>query len=101
MTGVQTCALPISDTAHRWGLVNRVVDDELLDDAVHDLLARATRGSAWSKGLGKRAFYEQINMEESAAYEFATAVMADAVTGDAAQEGIAAFLDKREPRFPR
>ena len=90
-----------ADTAHRWGLVNQVVDDEHLDDAVHDLLARATRGSAWSKGLGKRTFYEQVNMEESAAYEFATAVMADAVTGDAAQEGIAAFLDKREPRFPR
>ncbi|MEY4365863.1 MAG: hypothetical protein RLZZ305_1207 [Actinomycetota bacterium] len=90
-----------ADTAHQWGLVNRVVDDERLDDAVHDLLARATRGSAWSKGLGKRTFYEQVNMEESAAYEFASAVMAEAVTGDAAQEGIAAFLDKREPRFPR
>lgn len=90
-----------ADTAHRWGLVNRVVEDEHLDDAVHELLARATRGSAWSKGLGKKAFYEQVNMAEADAYVFASAVMAEAVTGDAAQEGIAAFLDKREPRFPR
>ncbi|MGA1362284.1 MAG: enoyl-CoA hydratase-related protein [Ilumatobacteraceae bacterium] len=90
-----------ADTAHRWGLVNRVVEDEHLDDAVHELLARATRGSAWSKGRGKKAFYEQVNMAEADAYVFASAVMAEAVTGDAAQEGIAAFLDKREPRFPR
>ena len=72
---------------------------DLLDGAVADLLGRATRGSSWSKALGKRTFYEQINMEESEAYAFASAVMADAVTGDAAQEGISAFLEKRQPDF--
>lgn len=49
-------------TAQHWGLVNAVVDDDELDAAVADLLARATRGSALSKGLGKRAFYAQIEM---------------------------------------
>jgi enoyl-CoA hydratase/carnithine racemase len=86
-------------TALQWGFVNAVVDDGELDDAVADLLGRATRGSAWSKALGKRTFYEQINMGEADAYSFASAVMADAVTGDAAQEGISAFLEKREPDF--
>ena len=38
-------------------------------------------------------------MGEADAYTFASAVMADAVTGDAAQEGISAFLEKREPDF--
>jgi enoyl-CoA hydratase/carnithine racemase len=88
-----------AETALQWGFVNTVVDDSDLDTAVADLLRRATRGSAWSKALGKRTFYEQINMAESDAYSFASAVMADAVTSDAAQEGISAFLEKREPDF--
>ena len=90
-----------AEKALQWGLVNEVVDDADLDSAVAALLARVTRGSGWSKALGKRTFWEQVNMAEADAYEFASAVMADAVTGDAAQEGIAAFLEKREPRFPR
>ena len=91
---------PVSaETALQWGFVNSVVDDADLDGAVADLLGRATRGSSWSKALGKRTFYEQISMEESEAYAFASAVMADAVTGDAAQEGISAFLEKRQPDF--
>ena len=88
-----------AETALQWGFVNSVVEDADLDAAVTDLLRRATRGSAWSKALGKRTFYEQINMAEADAYTFASAVMADAVTGDAAQEGISAFLEKREPEF--
>lgn len=88
-----------AETALQWGFVNSVVDDADLDAGVADLLRRATRGSAWSKALGKRTFYEQINMAETDAYTFASAVMADAVTGDAAQEGISAFLEKREPDF--
>ena len=88
-----------AETALQWGFVNSVVEDADLDAAVTDLLRRATRGSAWSKALGKRTFYEQINMAEADAYTFASAVMADAVTGDAAQEGISAFLEKREPDF--
>lgn len=88
-----------AETALSWGFVNAVVDDKELDDAVHGLLARATRGSRMSKGLGKRTYYEQIQMPESEAYVFASAVMAEAVTGPAAQEGIAAFLEKREPDF--
>src|SRR6187431_3334172 len=46
-------------TAAEWGLINRAVPDDKLDAAVDDLLRRATRGSAASKALGKRAFYAQ------------------------------------------
>lgn len=90
-----------AETALRWGLVNEVVDDDRLDEAVADLLGRATRGSAFSKALGKKAFYEQVNMSEADAYAFASTVMAEAAVGDAAQEGITAFLEKRHPNFPR
>jgi len=88
-----------AETALQWGLINAAVDDDALDVAVHDLLARATRGSRLSKGLGKRAFYEQVAMPENEAYAFATAVMADAAVSAEAQEGIRAFLEKRPPDF--
>ena len=86
-------------TAAEWGLINRAVPDDELDAAVDDLLGRATRGSAASKALGKRAFYTQIDMDQARAYEYASNVMAAAVTTAPAQEGIAAFLAKRPPVF--
>lgn len=86
-------------TAYEWGFVNAVVPDADLDAATYDLLARATRGSRESKAIGKRTYYSQVGMEESQAYEFASAVMADAVISDPAQEGIRAFLEKRHPDF--
>src|SRR4051812_29079064 len=56
-------------TAADWGLVNRVVPAAELDDAAHDLITRATRGSAESKGLGKHGFYAQIDLPQDQAYD--------------------------------
>jgi len=86
-------------TALQWGFVNAVVPAGDLDNAATDLLARATRGSAHSKGLGKQAFYRQIDMAQSDAYSYAVGMMAAAATTPDAQEGIAAFLAKRHPHF--
>ena len=89
-----------ADTALDWGLVNRVVPDEQLDEAVADLLARATRGSRASKALGKQTLYAQLDRPEADAYMIALEVMAAASQTPAAREGIAAFLDKRKPDWP-
>jgi enoyl-CoA hydratase/carnithine racemase len=86
-------------TAEAWGLVNLVVPMNELDDATARLLRRATRGSATSKGIGKRAFYEQMSMSQSDAYVYATDVMAAASLLPDAQESIAAFIEKRQPNF--
>ena len=86
-------------TAAQWGLVNSVVPDHQLDDAVLDLLTRATRGSMYSKALGKQAFYAQIDLPQDEAYQYAMEVMARAATSADAQEGINAFLGKRHPTF--
>ena len=83
-----------------WGLVNLVVPDAELDAAVDDLLRRATRGSRSSKAIGKTTLYEQLSLGQRDAYELATQVMADSSQTAAAREGMAAFLEKRAPRWP-
>lgn len=86
-------------TAAEWGLINRAVPDADLDAAVADLMRRATRGSATSKALGKQTFYRQVDLAQDLAYEYTVGVMAEAAVTPDAQEGIAAFLEKRPPRF--
>jgi enoyl-CoA hydratase/carnithine racemase len=86
-------------TAWEWGFINEVVADGELQNATQSLLERACRGSRESKGIGKKAYYRQVSMNESDAYAFASAVMAEAVVSDVAQEGINAFLEKRPPDF--
>ena len=49
--------------------------------------------------LGKRAFYDQLNLDEPAAYERATCVMTENAVKHDAQEGISAFLQKRTAQW--
>ena len=88
-----------AQTALEWGFINEVVADGELQNATQSLLERACRGSRESKGIGKKAFYQQIDMTANEAYAFASAVMAESVVSDVAQEGINAFLEKRPPDF--
>ncbi len=87
-------------TAAEWGLINRAVPDADLDEAVADLLARATRGSRASKALGKRTLYAQLDRPETDAYTLAVEVMAAASQLAGAREGMDAFLTKRSPIWP-
>jgi len=87
-------------TALDWGLVNQVVPERQLHSATMDLLERATRGSRQSKALGKTALYTQLSLGQPDAYRYAVEVMASSSQTPAAQEGIAAFLDKRKPQWP-
>ena len=88
-----------AQTAADWGLVNRVVPDDDLPAAVAEMVAAVTHGSAASKAIGKKTLYRQIDLPIEQAYELAIEVMtANAATGDGA-EGIAAFAEKRAPRW--
>jgi enoyl-CoA hydratase/carnithine racemase len=84
-------------TAEQWGLVNRVVPLADLDEAVDDLMRRATRGSRASKALGKQTLYAQLDRPEADAYGIALEVMAAASQTPAAKEGMSSFLEKRPP----
>ena len=88
-------------TALDWGLVNAVVPAAQLDSATADLLERATRGSAASKGIGKTAFYTQLGLDPARGYAYAVEVMAATSQMPDAVEGMAAFLEKRKPAWRR
>lgn len=86
-------------TALDWGLVNEVVPAAELDTAVTALVSQILCYSPRVVGLGKRMFYDQIDVGERAAYELAKVVMAANAANPDAQEGIGAFLEKRDPRW--
>jgi enoyl-CoA hydratase/carnithine racemase len=88
-------------TALEWGLVNDVVPGDQLDAAVDALVSRILQFSPRVIGLGKHTFYEQVDVDEGAAYALTRATMAANAADDDAQEGIRAFLDKRDPHWER
>jgi enoyl-CoA hydratase/carnithine racemase len=87
-------------TAVDWGLINRAVPAADLDSAVDELVGRITRFSPAVIGIGKEAFYTQIELDEHRAYDHTKAVMSTNAAAADAQEGMGAFLDKREPQWP-
>lgn len=84
-------------TAADWGLINRAVPAAELPAATRRVAAKVAEASALVTAIGKQAFYTQIDLDQPKAYAYAKEVMSmNALAGDA-QEGIAAFLDKRTP----
>jgi enoyl-CoA hydratase/carnithine racemase len=86
-------------TAAEWGLVNRVVPVNELDGATSALADRIAQASSYVVALGKRTFYAQDALDESAAYGVAAPVMAENAQHDDALEGMRAFLEKRTPKW--
>ena len=79
------------------GLVNRVVDDEVLTAETMALAAQIAGRSQLTVGIGKRAFYAQREMPLAEAYAYASTVMAENMMAADACEGIGAFIEKRDP----
>jgi enoyl-CoA hydratase/carnithine racemase len=84
-------------TAASWGLVNTVVPVDQLDATVAGLAAQIAAASPVTIGIGKTAFYDQVDLPEAEAYALTRDVMARNAAERDAQEGIAAFLEKRAP----
>jgi enoyl-CoA hydratase/carnithine racemase len=76
---------PISAaTAMDWGLVNRVVPEAELDEAVDSLVAAIDGSSPLTVAIGKEAFYEQVELDEHRAYDLTKSVMSmNAMAADA------------------
>jgi enoyl-CoA hydratase/carnithine racemase len=89
-----------AQTALAWGLVNRVVRRDRLVEETETLARAASRGSLASKALGKRAFYDTIDLDVEAAYALASEVMASSAVTEDGREAMRAFLEKRPGVYP-
>jgi enoyl-CoA hydratase/carnithine racemase len=86
-------------TAADWGLINRAVPADQLRCATSELAAQIAGVSPFTVGLGKQAFYAQIDLDQPKAYAYAKEVMSMNSLAADAQEGICAFLEKRTPQW--
>ena len=87
-------------TALAWGLVNRIVPADALDAEVDRLAASITAKPRDVVAEGKALFYRQIEAPLEDAYRDASRSITCNMLGDAAGEGVQAFIDKRKPRWP-
>ena len=91
---------PISAvTARNIGLINRVVPAGRERDAAIELAQKVALKSAHTVKLGKAAFYRQVEMSLADAYRYAAEVMTENMMARDAEEGICAFIEKREPKW--
>ncbi len=84
-------------TAKEYGMVNRVVPAEQLDEAVQALADAIIAKSSVAVSIGKEMFYKQIELGMEQAYHYASEMMACNMMADDAGEGIDAFMEKRQP----
>lgn len=91
---------PISaETALDWGLVNALVPAAELVAASHAMAAAVARGAPVAVSVAKCALYDNLDLPLADAYQHATDLTWLGVTGIEAQDGISAFLDKRDPAW--
>lgn len=81
------------------GLVNKVVPLENLDSETFSMAEKIAGLSASAIAVGKRAFYQQLNMDDFQALNYASEVISLNSTTRDAREGIGAFIEKREPKW--
>lgn len=82
-----------------YGLVNRVVAADAVMDTALDMARKIASKSSVTVAYGKQAFYAQAEMPVSEAYALASDVMVRNMMAGDAQEGIGAFLEKRQPNW--
>lgn len=86
-----------ADTAADWGLVNFVVPTEELELRTTQLAEKIAEASPATVRIGKEAFYRQIDLPQSEAYDAMAETMARNAMIHDAQEGMTAFVEKRPP----
>jgi enoyl-CoA hydratase/carnithine racemase len=89
-----------AEEARRIGLINKVVAPDDLESETMALAAKIATKPHGTLKIGKEAFYRQIEMPLAEAYDYATQVMTENMLAGEACEGISAFLEKREPKWP-
>lgn len=88
-----------ADRAEALGLINRAVLPEHLAAETQELANTVASKLGSAVKIGKQAFYDQLSMTTDAAYAHTGNVMVENMLHRDTEEGIAAFLDKRDPRW--
>lgn len=86
-----------ANRAYEIGLINRVAPEGELDSTALDYAHKIASKSPLTLKIGKKAFYEQLDKDLQSAYEYCSKVMVDNMMARDAEEGIDAFLEKRDP----
>lgn len=89
-----------AEDAYRFGLVNRVVSEGQAEIEALSLAHIIVSKSPAAIKIGKRAFYEQLDVSQRDAYRHMTEVMVENMLAKDAEEGINAFVEKRSPQWP-
>lgn len=86
-----------AETALDYGLINQVTTVEALTDSTRNMAEKIVGKSPLAITVGKQLFYQQLTMELTDAYQYASEVMANNMDSEDAREGIDAFIEKRKP----
>lgn len=85
--------------AEHYGLINKVVPAEHLAMETMILAEAIAQSSPLTLSIGKKAFYTQVNLADSQAYDYAKEVIVNNLLAEDAREGLSAFLEKRKPTW--
>lgn len=88
-----------AETALQWGLVNRVVPEDELEDTAFTWALRLALGPTKALGLIKRAFNRGMSLDLESYLECEAQLQEVAGRSADYREGVGAFLEKRPPSF--
>ncbi len=88
-----------ADHAYRMGLVNRVVSPGKEREEALAFARKIAGKSSHIVQIGKEGFYRQAEMSLDAAYQYVSEVMVENLMARDAEEGLTAFIEKREPKW--
>ena len=88
-----------AERARELGLVNRIASEDGLQAATAELAETVASKLAVAVKIGKEAFYNQLQMPISDAYDYTGSVMAENMLFRDTEEGISAFIEKRDPNW--
>ena len=88
-----------ADKAKSIGLINNYFSEDKLVNETKVMAIKIANKSSQTLKIGKKAFYNQAEMKISDAYKYASEIMIKNMMNQVSEEGIAAFLEKREPNW--
>ncbi|MGB0608026.1 MAG: enoyl-CoA hydratase [Paracoccaceae bacterium] len=88
-----------AERARELGLVNRIASEDELEEATTELAETVASKLAVAVKIGKEAFYNQLQMPLSEAYDYTGSVVAENMLFRDTEEGISAFIEKRDPNW--